>query len=71
MTVWAPAYLGVLVNHLFELCPIRARSRPELERCDWWRPCRLGVNPFGPDVEGLCGWCVRVWKARQPRDKAA
>lgn len=62
MTTLVTAWLGVLVDHLFEDCPIRARSRAELERCDWWRPCLLAVNPYG---DGLCGWCVRVWTARR------
>ncbi len=61
LRVLVPAYLGVLVNHLVEDCPIRARSRDELERCDWWKPTLLPVDPDGDD---LCGWCVRVWKAR-------
>lgn len=55
--------MGVIVDHLYESCPIRARSRRELERCGWWR--KLGARV---DVDGgeLCGWCVRVWKARNP-----
>ncbi len=56
------AYLGVLVNHLIEDCPIRARSRTELERCGWWCATLLPTDP--DDTEGLCGWCVRVWRAR-------
>jgi hypothetical protein len=63
-------WLGVLVNHLYELCPIRGRSRRELERCGWWRPCRFEVDPLGADVEGLCGWCVRVWTSRNSAQTA-
>ncbi len=61
MIVLATAWMGVLVDHLYEDCPIRARSRAELEWCGWWRECRFRVDPYADD---LCGWCVRVWTAR-------
>lgn len=57
----APAWLGLTSDHLIEDCPHRARSRPELERHGLWRQCLGVVNVDGGD---LCGWCVRVWHAR-------
>lgn len=47
------AWRGVLVDHLYETCPwIPGDTRPLLGE----------VDPAGTDI---CGWCVRVWKARQ------
>jgi hypothetical protein len=57
----APAWMGLTVDHLIEDCPHRARSRPTLERHGLWKPTLWPVNPGGTD---LCGWCVRVWHAR-------
>jgi hypothetical protein len=57
----APAWMGINVDHLIEACPHRERSRAELERHGMWRQCVGLVDPDGTD---LCGWCVRVWKAR-------
>jgi hypothetical protein len=57
----APAWVGLITDHLIEACPHRARSRRQLERHGWWAKCRSQVDPDGTD---LCGWCVRVWKAR-------
>lgn len=56
-----PWYLGVVADHLYELCPARVRSRKELEQVGWWKRGRGTVDP---DWEGICGWCRRVWKAR-------
>jgi len=60
-SIWWP---GIAIDHLYETCPARRRSLPELERYDM--PTGQGwgtVDPLGTDV---CGWCVRVWKARNP-----
>jgi hypothetical protein len=56
-----PAWMGLTVDHLYEDCPIRVRSLPELRRCGWDGQCSDQVDPHGTD---LCGWCVRVWEAR-------
>ena len=59
----SPWFIGVLDDHLYETCPGLNRSRRELQRCGWWAPRHTTIDPLGGDV---CGWCVRVWKARNP-----
>jgi hypothetical protein len=61
VTTFAPAWMGVLSDHLIESCSHRLKTRRELEPAGWWKPLAMLVDPDGPD---LCGWCVRVWKAR-------
>lgn len=56
-----PCWMGLTTDHLIETCPHRARSFPTLNRHGWWRQC---VGLVDPDAGDLCGWCVRVWKAR-------
>jgi hypothetical protein len=61
MSDWVHCWMGLTTDHLYETCPIRIRSLPELRRYDWDHQCSMPVNPIGTDI---CGWCVRVWKAR-------
>lgn len=63
-----PAWMGLTTDHLIENCPHRTRSRTELEHHGWWQQC---ITPADPDSDrdDLCGWCVRVWKARNPEDR--
>jgi hypothetical protein len=58
----SPWWMGLTVDHLYEACPTRLRSLPELERYGWATVGRDGLDPDGTDV---CGWCVRVWRAQQ------
>ena len=59
--VRVPAWMGLTVDHLYETCPHRVRTLPQLRRYDWDHRCAGLVDPAGTD---LCGWCVRVWQAR-------
>lgn len=56
MTV-AQAFMGETVDHLIPECPALVRSKAP----DVGRPTIDLVDVDGSD---LCGWCVRVWKAR-------
>jgi hypothetical protein len=57
----AIAYQGLTGDHLFPDCPHLKRSKPLHPGEALGRQCAGKVN-----VDGgwLCGWCVRVWKAR-------
>ena len=58
---WWP---GLTVDHLYTRCPARTRSLPALRRNSM--PTGPGnglVDPAGSDI---CGWCQRVWRARNP-----
>lgn len=58
-----PWYQGLTLDHIYPQCPGRQRSLPELTREGTARPCtRHELDPEGGDV---CGWCLRVWRARQ------
>ena len=59
--VGAPCWMGLTCDHLIENCPNRLKARAQLEFYGWWKQCVGEVDPDGGD---LCGWCVRVWKAR-------
>jgi hypothetical protein len=58
----SPWWLGLTCDHVYEDCPVRHRSLPELERVGWSGPGRGGLDVDGT---GVCGWCRRVWQARQ------
>lgn len=58
-----PWWFGLTTDHLYEGCPGRRRSLPELRRYGWDHQGLGTIDPLGTDV---CGWCVRVWKARHP-----
>lgn len=58
--------MGLSADHLYDTCPARQRSLPELTRCYGDAAGRLvgSVNPLGTDA---CGTCVRVWRSRQAK----
>lgn len=61
----ASAYMGLGVDHLIETCPALNRSRGQRVCCEGGP--RVGDRCLGTvEVNGtdLCGWCVRVWRAR-------
>lgn len=58
-----PWWIGDGIDHLFETCPARTRSLPTLRKYGWDVQGQGTVDPLGTDI---CGWCVRVWKARNP-----
>lgn len=58
---YVECWMGLTVDHLYEACPHRVRSLPELRRWGWDHKCAGRVDPHGGD---LCLWCVRVWTAR-------
>ncbi len=49
-----PWYVGETVDHLFPTCP--GLRRKEL---------RVGRGAIHPEAGDICGWCLRVWKARR------
>lgn len=56
------AYLGTVVDHLIPTCPGLRRSMAAYPDDNIiGKKCVDLVDPLGTD---LCGWCVRVWKAR-------
>jgi hypothetical protein len=59
------AWFGLNVDHLYEGCPARLRSIPQM-LVEWGREgqCIDLVDPEGTDI---CGWCVRVWRARSKK----
>lgn len=57
-SVW---WFGQYVDHLFEGCPNRLRGMAELRRHGHDRMGLGTVDPLGTDI---CGWCRRVWVAR-------
>ncbi len=61
-----PWWFGVYVDHLYEECPARRRSLPELRLGGHDRQGYGTVDPLGTDI---CGWCRRVWLARNPQYK--
>ena len=64
----AVAYMGSTCDHLISNCPHMIRSK-RAEHIPFWKE-KIGSQLFGTvNVDGsdLCGWCVRVWKARNRR----
>lgn len=61
-------WMGLSVDHLYERCPARQRSLPELRNVGWDSEKHTGLDPDGGDV---CGWCLRVWHARTDRMEPA
>ncbi|MDQ3028617.1 MAG: hypothetical protein M3R09_01010 [Actinomycetota bacterium] len=56
-----PWWLGLTSDHLYKDCPARQRSLPELARVGWDKAGSGGISPADDEV---CGWCRRVWLAR-------
>jgi hypothetical protein len=59
----SPWWLGLTSDHVYENCPGRRRGLPELAKAGWDGPGRGSLDPEAGDV---CGWCLRVWRARNP-----
>jgi len=55
---WEPWYPGELADHLYATCPGLNRGRRD------FRP-QVGRGAIDPEGSDVCGWCVRVWKARR------
>jgi hypothetical protein len=60
-----PWWMGISVDHMYEECPARQRSEPELKRTGHQL---VGSGWLDPEDTDVCGWCLRVWKARQLRN---
>ena len=50
----SPFWLGEYVDHLYEQCPVRRRQGGV-----------RGQGTVDPEGTDICGWCYRLWKARQ------
>lgn len=63
MTAWvSPWWLGLTVDHLYENCPGRVASIPELERVGW---TTIGSGEVDAEGTDICGICSRWWWARR------
>jgi len=60
------AYGGVTVDHLYPYCPALLKATRSTPFRHYWVGKRLAVE-VDPEGTDLCGWCVRVWKARQAK----
>lgn len=58
VTPWYLAPMGA-IDHLYQTCPALRRSlRPGEEPVQ-------GSGALYPEAGDVCGWCVRVWRARR------
>ena len=57
-STWEPWYPGEVVDHLYVTCPGLHRGRRDFRG----QVGRGAIDPAGGDV---CGWCQRVWRARE------
>ncbi len=48
-------------DHLYETCPHFQRDRQHGAYTQWGCTCKYRCDPLD---ETVCGWCRRVWKAR-------
>lgn len=51
-------YVGHLDDHIYRTCPGLTRTG---------RPPQRGTGKLYPEAGHVCGWCVRVWRARRNR----
>ena len=51
-------------DHLYPNCPHLARVKKWTDGDDWPRKGASLVDPARDPYGDLCGWCVRVWRAR-------
>lgn len=51
-------YVGHLDDHIYATCPGLKRSGRVLQR---------GQGRLYPEAGDICGWCVRVWRARKAK----
>jgi len=54
--VW---YVSDYADHIYDTCP-------GLRRGLHGRSPRRGCGALYPEAGDVCGWCLRVWRARQP-----
>ncbi|MGA4989906.1 hypothetical protein [Nonomuraea bangladeshensis] len=57
VTEW---YVGEYDDHVYATCPALKRSGT---------PLRRGQGRLYPEAGDVCGWCVRVWRARKSREE--
>lgn len=56
----SPWYLGELCDHLYASCPgLRRLGEPQ-----------TGTGALYPEAGDVCGWCLRVWRARAAKETA-
>ena len=65
MTLVEVWWKGLSSDHLYEECPALQRSERELKRHGLYG---VGVGRLDPEGGDVCGWCVRVWRARSTRN---
>jgi hypothetical protein len=53
-------YAGELYDHMYATCPgLKASGRTP----------RRGQGRLYPEAGDVCGWCVRVWRARKTKEE--
>ncbi|MFF9310136.1 hypothetical protein ACF1BS_04415 [Streptomyces sp. NPDC014748] len=57
-----PWYVGEVVDHVYPNCPLLRRSLPAGEQP------REGAGDLYPEAGDVCGWCLRVWRARNTKE---
>lgn len=61
---WYMAPMGP-TDHVYPQCPgLRRSLRPDEQPVQ-------GSGALYPEAGDVCGWCVRVWRARNPRSNPA
>lgn len=60
-------FAGVTTDHLYQRCPAlqRLKAGPTPLRYPDMRFGKRYVIPVDPLEANICGWCRRVWKAKQ------
>jgi len=57
-----PWYLGDVADHVYPTCPALRRSLPA------GKQPRAGIGHLYPEAGDVCGWCLRVWRARKAKE---
>lgn len=61
---WFMAAYG-LSDHLYRTCPaLNREANSKWHRAHGDTEIKQGLGTIDPQGYGLCGWCKRVWKAR-------
>jgi hypothetical protein len=50
-------YPGLYTDHLYLACPALKKTEPQPRR---------GAGRLYPEAGDVCGWCLRIWRARNP-----
>lgn len=80
MTSYTPGYIGTMhgPDHIYATCPALARVKPwpgtrwdedqqkVIPDKTWPRRFLGEVNVEDDPCGDVCGWCKRVWRARNP-----